>query len=406
MRSLSRRTSMPRQVPLPPSARSRPHSMRMKVVLPLPFGPRNPQISPRRTRRSILSTTTRSPKRLVMPATSMANSPLKAGPGLGAERDVHRLARIELGRRRVVEAHLDHEDELLAALLAEDHRRRELDLRRDVGHLPLERARAAVDEDARVVARMEARDDRLRHEGAYLEVRRRQERDHRPARRDPLALAVERVVDEPGLHRRLALLGQVPLRLRERRLAHLDLRRGRRDLVLARPQARGLQVGRELGDAVHLPVARATGAVALGRRSGAAREQALLAPDLLFRQDEQGPRLTELRLERLDLARPLALLRVLEVGARLREAALGAVALRRLRAALEREEQVARLHLSAALHGEVLELARERRGDVDELALDVALETVGGRISAALRQRADRERGSPDHGPARARPLA
>ena len=37
-----RRISRPRQLPLPSSGVSRPQSMRMNVVLPLPFGPRKP----------------------------------------------------------------------------------------------------------------------------------------------------------------------------------------------------------------------------------------------------------------------------------------------------------------------------------------------------------------------------
>ncbi len=44
---------------------SKPHIMRMVVVLPLPFGPRNPKISPRRTRMETLFTTCLSPKVLV-----------------------------------------------------------------------------------------------------------------------------------------------------------------------------------------------------------------------------------------------------------------------------------------------------------------------------------------------------
>ncbi len=44
-RSRARR-SKPRQVPSPSSGVSKPHSMRIVVVLPLPFGPRNPKICP------------------------------------------------------------------------------------------------------------------------------------------------------------------------------------------------------------------------------------------------------------------------------------------------------------------------------------------------------------------------
>ena len=48
-RRASRMMSRPRQVPLPPSGTSRPHSMRIVVVLPLPLAPRKPQISPAAT---------------------------------------------------------------------------------------------------------------------------------------------------------------------------------------------------------------------------------------------------------------------------------------------------------------------------------------------------------------------
>ena len=48
--------------------------MRMVVVLPLPFGPRKPRISPRRTDSDTPSTTVRSPKRLVSPRTSMTGT--------------------------------------------------------------------------------------------------------------------------------------------------------------------------------------------------------------------------------------------------------------------------------------------------------------------------------------------
>ena len=41
--------SYPRQVPSPESGVSSPQSIRIVVVLPLPFGPRKPKISPRRT---------------------------------------------------------------------------------------------------------------------------------------------------------------------------------------------------------------------------------------------------------------------------------------------------------------------------------------------------------------------
>jgi len=51
-----------------------PHSMRMVVVLPEPFGPRKPKISPFLTVRSMPSTAAKSPNVLRMPDTTIASS--------------------------------------------------------------------------------------------------------------------------------------------------------------------------------------------------------------------------------------------------------------------------------------------------------------------------------------------
>ena len=105
---------------------------------------------------------------------------------------------------------LDHEDELAAALLAVDDRRRVFRLRRNEAHLAGERLAHAIDEDPHAVARMDRADARLRHKGAHLDVRRRQQRHHRPARRDPFALPIERVEDQAGLRRRSAASAKGP----------------------------------------------------------------------------------------------------------------------------------------------------------------------------------------------------
>ena len=83
---------------------------------------------------------------------------------------------------------------------------------------------------------------------------------------------------------------------------------------------------------------------------------------------------------------------VLEVG----ELRLGGVelllglALRgRFLLGLEREQRRVRLDASAALHREPLEPAGDRRRDVDELALDVAL--VSGRRRSAARGKRSRD---------------
>src|SRR6476620_5160334 len=58
-------------VAVPAVARTRPSSMRSVVVLPLPFGPRNPVTRPGSTSKSRWSTAVNEPNRLVRPRTSM-----------------------------------------------------------------------------------------------------------------------------------------------------------------------------------------------------------------------------------------------------------------------------------------------------------------------------------------------
>lgn len=64
MRSASRWMSQPTTVPRPPVGSRMPHSMRMVVDLPAPFGPSTPKLSPRRTSNVTSRTATSSPKRL------------------------------------------------------------------------------------------------------------------------------------------------------------------------------------------------------------------------------------------------------------------------------------------------------------------------------------------------------
>src|SRR5690242_6153432 len=60
--------------------------MRIVVVLPLPLGPRKPQMRPRATRIDTSSTTLRPPKLLVSPLTSMTASPAGMGTYLNPRR--------------------------------------------------------------------------------------------------------------------------------------------------------------------------------------------------------------------------------------------------------------------------------------------------------------------------------
>src|SRR3989338_7768975 len=66
------RTSSPSTQAAPSLTGSKPVSILMRVVLPLPFGPMKPKISPGSTRRLTRSTAVKSPKRRVRPSARMA----------------------------------------------------------------------------------------------------------------------------------------------------------------------------------------------------------------------------------------------------------------------------------------------------------------------------------------------
>src|SRR6185369_11153096 len=74
IRSASRAMSYPTTVPRPLVGSRIPHSMRMVVDLPAPFGPSTPKISPRRTRSETSRTAHRLPKRRESPSVSMTSS--------------------------------------------------------------------------------------------------------------------------------------------------------------------------------------------------------------------------------------------------------------------------------------------------------------------------------------------
>src|SRR6266436_3063089 len=68
----SLRTSMPRTEASPPERGSKPVSILMTVVFPLPLGPRNPKISPFSTRKLTSLTAAKLPKRLTRCSAEMA----------------------------------------------------------------------------------------------------------------------------------------------------------------------------------------------------------------------------------------------------------------------------------------------------------------------------------------------
>src|SRR5690242_17654165 len=73
--SESVRTSMPSTCASPPLSGSKPVSILMTVVFPLPLGPRNPKISPFSTRKLTSLTAVKLPKRRTRCSAEMAISP-------------------------------------------------------------------------------------------------------------------------------------------------------------------------------------------------------------------------------------------------------------------------------------------------------------------------------------------
>ena len=129
----------------------------------------------------------------------------------GAELHIHRLPGMQVHGDFWIELHLDHEDQLGAALLAVNDGGRILRLRRDEAHPPRQRSAHAIHAHLHLVADVNRADLRLRHEGAYLDLLWWQQRDDRVARRNPFAFIIKRVEDEAGFRRGLRFLVQVPL---------------------------------------------------------------------------------------------------------------------------------------------------------------------------------------------------
>ncbi len=114
----------------------------------------------------------------------------------------------------------------------------------------------------------------------------------------------------------------------------------------------------------------------------------MLARELPLGKHECCLRLVELRLEGLDFRGPLTALCVRKLGPGLCKPAGGLVALGPSPRRIQREEQVAFFHLRTASDGQRVELPRQRRRDIHELALDVALHAVR-RLASASCKRAD-----------------
>src|SRR6266542_6305951 len=92
-------TSYPATVAAPAVGRASVHSTLIVVVLPAPFGPRNPNVSPRRTSKSTPPTASIWTYRLARPRTAMIGSP--AGPGAAGWVGFGRSTRFSTGVPRI-----------------------------------------------------------------------------------------------------------------------------------------------------------------------------------------------------------------------------------------------------------------------------------------------------------------
>src|SRR5262249_47195538 len=132
----------PRQVPLPPSGVSRPHNIRIVVVLPLPLAPRNPQISPAATCKLKPRTTLRAPKLFCRSRTSMTRPLIIRQPPRSAGLPL--ATRVEDGGLIRSGPGLDQIHELRTGRFAVDHRWGVFGGRRNKGDSPGQIARTTI----------------------------------------------------------------------------------------------------------------------------------------------------------------------------------------------------------------------------------------------------------------------
>ena len=199
--------------------------MRMVVVLPLPLGPRKPKISPRRHLESRSWTTALVAEALVQPADVDGQR----------RRRGHRATWTSSGwpgwRDCSADERASTMNTSLLRLAGVDDGRRVLGLGRDVAHLRLEGAGAAVATHAHRSADADGGQLRFRDEEADPERTLGEKREHRGAGRDHLAGAVVGVHHPAGRGRGGRPLLELPLGGGQRGAGHL----GRRALGLESP---------------------------------------------------------------------------------------------------------------------------------------------------------------------------
>ena len=132
------------------------------------------------------------------------------------------------------------------------------------------------------------------HEGAHLDVRRREQHHHRLSRRDPFAGAKEDVKDEPFPGSGLRLLARSHSAFASAAPRRSQVLLGGGDLVFAGTEPRGLEIGLGLGHSFDVLVASGAGAddIVFGTRSHA--EDFLYADQLALRALEGRTHLVNL----------------------------------------------------------------------------------------------------------------
>ena len=295
----------------------------------------------------------------------------------GGLNDEGRLSRVQVGAGTAWELGLDHEHELCPVVAVIQHGRRVLGLWRQIADARGDRVRTAGNLHPHRVARAEGAKPILGHEEPHLDVAGRQERDHGVARGHKLPHAVQGIEDQPGAGRGLDLLADAPVGGRHRGLRLPDLGLGGGDRVASPSQPRRLQVRGETFRGLLILLVGQAGMVVLALGNRPVPEQALLPRQVEPRELRSGAGPLEPGLEGGDFRRAGSLFQVLQPGAGGMQPGQGLAPGVGLGAIVQGEKGSAGLDPGTLFHGELFELTGDRRGDVDEFPLDIALPARG-----------------------------
>src|SRR5215471_8136278 len=197
-RSESVRTFSPSTVASPPLSGSKPVSILMTVVFPLPLGPRNPKISPLATSKLTPFTAVSFPKVRTRLRAEMAGSVPGAPPFVfcGVSLTISTSAfKLHVGRharqnvaRRIVDAHFDAEDLVYTFLPGLHVARKKLGLLIDLlNHACKGLPSGRIHHDIRLVADFYAIDFGFRDVNAYINLITLKQCGYRSVRPDQIA---------------------------------------------------------------------------------------------------------------------------------------------------------------------------------------------------------------------------